>query len=120
MLAVDDLEGWISEVNKSASLIIVEGKRDHAALIHIGIKNEVVELSKKALFEVIEYVSDQASKVIILTDLDSEGKKLYSTLKSGLLERGVTIDRFFREWLFANTKLRQIEGFVSYLDRNKP
>jgi len=119
MLAVDDLDGWISAVNKSDSLIIVEGKRDHAALISIGVKNEIVELSKTALFKVIESVSDRGKKTIILTDLDSEGKKLYSTLKSGLLERGVTVDRFFREWLFANTKLRQIEGFVSYINKTE-
>ena len=42
--------------------------------------------------------------------IDKEGKKLYGTLSSGLQNHGCRIDNRFREWLFKNTKLRQIEG----------
>ena len=110
-----DISSWILALKNEKSLIIVEGKRDKAALREIGITGEILELSKKALFEVIEQASEKASKVIILTDLDSEGKKLYSVLRRGLLERGVHVDKIYREWLFKNTKLRQIEGFHTYL-----
>jgi 5S rRNA maturation endonuclease (ribonuclease M5) len=110
-----DLGGWLEALKGSGCPIIVEGKRDRASLLDIGIRAEIIELSNKALFQVVEEVAGKAKKVVILTDLDKEGKRLYSILRRGLLERGVHVDNVFREWLFKNTKLRQIEGFHKYL-----
>lgn len=108
------LEEWISKLKDSDKLIIVEGKRDRAALEELGIKNVII--LKNAIYKDIENVVNNDNKeIIILTDLDKMGKKLYAKLKRGLTERGITVDNYFREFLFKHTRLRQIEGLVSYM-----
>ncbi len=107
----------INKIKQSNQLIIVEGKKDRKALQNFGIKN-IIELNKKPLFEIIEYISDNNEKCIILTDLDRQGKELYGKLNSGLQQRGVKIDNNFRNFLFKNTKLRQIEGLETYAANN--
>ncbi|MBI2129595.1 hypothetical protein HYU07_05120 [Candidatus Woesearchaeota archaeon] len=75
----------------------------------IGVKNRIMMLGKKPIFSIIEDASAN-KKAIILTDLDKEGKKLYGKLKDGLSRHGVIVDNKFREFLFRETKIRQIEG----------
>lgn len=108
--SMDNIRGWAEEVNLSEKPIIVEGPNDEKALRELGIDNRIYQLSKRPLFQVIEAVTGNERQVIILTDLDKEGKKLYGTLSSGLQNHGVEIDNRFREWLFKNSKVRQIEG----------
>ena len=95
-------------------LIIVEGKNDKIALEKLGLKN-IITL-KKPLYQVAEEIT--VKKIVILTDLDSAGKKIYSKLRRDLSQRGVTIDNRFRNFLFRYTKLRQIEGLANYVERN--
>ena len=106
----------IDKIKQSNQLIIVEGKKDTKALQNFGIKN-IIELNKKPLFEIIENISNNNKKCIILTDLDRQGKELYGKLNSGLQQRGVKIDDSFRNFLFKNTKLRQIEGLENYIEK---
>ena len=106
----------IDKIKQSNQLIIVEGKKDRKALQNFGIKN-IIELNKKPLFEIIENISDKNEKCIILTDLDRHGRELYGKLNSGLQQRGVKIDDSFRNFLFKNTKLRQIEGLENYIEK---
>ena len=105
----------INKIKQSNQLIIVEGKKDKVTLKKFGIKN-IIELSKKPLFEIIENVSDNNKSCIILTDLDRHGKELYGKLSSGLQQNGVKVDNSLRNFLFKNTKLRQIEGLETYID----
>ena len=106
----------INKIKQSNQLIIVEGKKDRAALEKFGIKN-IIELNKKPIFEIIENISDNNEKCIILTDLDRQGKELYGKLNSGLQQRGVKINNNFRNFLFKNTKLRQIEGLATHIEK---
>lgn len=101
---------------KKDVLTIVEGKKDVAALRAFGFTN-LIELTGKPLYAVVELV-EKGTIVQLLTDLDSEGKKLFSQLRADLTQRGVRIDNELRDALFA-TQLRQIEGLVSYIERNK-
>lgn len=94
---------------------IVEGKKDVAALRAFGFTH-LIPLETRALYQVVE-LFDKASRVQILTDLDSEGKKLFAKLRADLSQRGVHIDNELREALF-RTELRQIEGLVSYLSHS--
>ena len=105
----------IEKIKNSNTLIIVEGKKDRTALQKLGIKN-IVELSKKPIFQIVEDVADSNDECIILTDLDKEGKQLYSKLNSNLQKNGVKVDNKFRNFLFKHTKLRQIEGIATYLN----
>jgi len=107
----------INKIRQSGILVIVEGKKDKAALEKFSIKN-IMQLSKKPIFEIIEHISNNNKECIILTDLDKKGKELYGKLNSGLQQRGVKIDDSFRNFLFKNTKLRQIEGLETYAANN--
>jgi len=108
---------WIEPLQSASKLIVVEGKKDRAALENLGINN-IYTLNKKPLYACVEEILLLSKDVILLTDLDSEGKKLYSKLKKDLTERGIRIDNYFREFLFKNTKFRQIEGLASSVNKS--
>lgn len=118
MTEAEELHDWLERLGDSEKLIVVEGAKDESALESLGI-SRIFVLGKRPIFKTVEEIVSIAEDVIILTDLDKEGKKLYGKLSTSLQERGVVVDNFFREWLFRNTKLRQIEGIVGYLSRLK-
>ena len=102
---METLEDWIRELQQTQKLIIVEGKKDLKALASFGI-TKVIQISGP-FYKFIESIEEK--DVIILTDLDSEGKKLYSKLKHNLQKRGTRIDNKFREFLFT-TQVTTIES----------
>ncbi|MFA4887759.1 MAG: toprim domain-containing protein [Candidatus Nanoarchaeia archaeon] len=87
-------------------LVLVEGIKDKRALENLGFK-KVITLKNRPLFEVVESINEK--EIILLTDLDAEGKKLYSILSKGLQRRGIKIDNKLRLGLF-KTGLRQVEA----------
>ena len=93
-------------------VVIVEGKKDKIALEKLGVRN-IITLNKP-LYLVVEDVASRYKKAVILTDLDKEGMALYGRLSSDLQSHGVSVDNSFRNSLFRNTKLRQIEGIANY------
>ena len=105
----EEFQELIDKAITSNTMIIVEGKKDKTALEKLGISN-IIELNKKPLYQVVEEISADNDECIILTDLDKKGKELYGKLNSDLQERGVKVNNKLREFLFKNTKLRQIEG----------
>ena len=101
----------IQKMLDSDAAIIVEGKKDKAALEKLGIPgSRITALNQRPIFVVAEAVARDYREVAILTDLDSEGKKLYGSLNTLLQRLGVRVDNSFRNFLFKSTKLRQIEG----------
>jgi 5S rRNA maturation endonuclease (ribonuclease M5) len=110
----ENLLGWIEILKKSDSIIIVEGKKDLAALERLGIIN-AKEL-KGPIFEFCENISKDHKEAILLTDLDSEGKRLYSIIKENLERNKVKVDNSFRNFLFRETVLKHIEGLDSYIE----
>lgn len=91
-------------------LIIAEGKKDKKALEGLGFKK--VKILDKALYKIVEEVGEEVGKegMLILTDLDKEGKKLYGRLNSALRGRGVKVENELRNFLLKNSKVRQVEG----------
>ncbi len=114
---ITQLTGFLEEIAESNILVIVEGNKDKNALAKFGITN-VITL-KQALYKVIEFVSEHYKKCIVLTDLDKEGKQLYSRLSKKLRQRRVKVDDSFRNFLFKETQLRQIEGIWRYVQRRE-
>ncbi len=107
-----EVEEFIERLRQTEKLVVVEGAKDKKALERLGVK-KVFCLDKKPLYMVVDDVSAISSEVVILTDLDEEGRRLYGKLKSQLQFLGVEIDNYFREFLFKNTKIRQVEGLAS-------
>jgi 5S rRNA maturation endonuclease (ribonuclease M5) len=108
----EELKKFVEKATEQ--IVIVEGIEDKKALVSLGITN-IITL-RKPIFYVVEAVVKSSKECVILTDLDSEGKKLFHRLYHELGQFGVKIDNRFREFLF-RTKLRQIEGIVKYRER---
>ncbi|MBI5392490.1 toprim domain-containing protein [Candidatus Woesearchaeota archaeon] len=100
---------WVSSIIESNKIIIVEGKKDKKALVELGIDDNIIYL-QDALYKVVDKIISLNKEVIILTDFDTEGKKLYSALKKGFEKEGVIVDKTFREALRRYTKVSHIEG----------
>lgn len=115
--AYEELIEQLNKLKQENLLIIVEGYKDKKTLESLGFQR-IIPLARRALFKVVEQIIEKEKSVVILTDLDKTGKKLYSKLKRDLGERGVQINDRFRNFLFKKTKLRQIEGLKNYIERN--
>lgn len=105
---------WLEKLRASEKPIIVEGAKDRDALVSLGIPHHRIYPLNKAIFAFAEELAQHHKDAIILTDLDTEGKKLYANLKRNLARNGVLVDNFFREFLFRNSRLSHIEGIDTY------
>ena len=112
---MDTLKDWIGTLQSSDTLILVEGDKDQRALEHFGISN--ILTLKKPLYAVVEDIASQTRECILLTDLDKKGKELFGRITKDLRKHGVFVGTTFREFLFKQTQLRQIEGLTSYFHK---
>ncbi len=98
--------------NNREVLTIVEGKNDKRALERYGFRK--VRTLNKALYKVVEEIDER--EVLILTDLDSHGRKLYHYFFHECARRGIRVNNRLRQLLHFS-ELRQIEGLPRYLER---
>ncbi len=115
------IDTWAARLEESGKLIIVEGANDETAMRDLEI-TKTYALNKKPLYKVVEEVSSQNKEVVILTDFDTEGKKLFSKLNTDLQNHKIKVDTYFREFLHVNTSIRRIEhlsGYLKNIDKKK-
>jgi len=116
-------ESEIAEIKKFINLlnsqkdgvVVVEGKRDSAALIKLGYSGKILEFHK---FNGMIKFADSAAKyrkLILLLDGDRKGRYLTKKIIE-LLERRTKIDLLFKKKLVSITKgkIRFIEQLVCY------
>lgn len=108
------LEQAVAKARETGTLVLVEGKKDKAALEQLGFSN-VMHLQRRALYQVVEDVAEGTDECILLMDLDKKGKELFGKLSRDLQRFGVRIDTTLRDFLYRYTPVRQIEGLPSYL-----
>jgi len=97
------------------SVVVVEGKRDSAALIKLGYSGKILEFHK---FNGMIKFADSAAKyrkIILLLDGDRKGRYLTKKIIE-LLEHRTKIDLLFKKKLVSITKgkIRFIEQLVCY------
>jgi len=101
-------------------VIIVEGKKDVAALEALGFERVyAIHQTSVSLREMVEKISEVVGKkdrVCILTDLDKKGKQLYLLLKKEFSERGVKLDSSLRGILI-KAQVSHIEGLDSFMSK---
>ena len=114
---IEMLEQWAAALEERASLIVVEGKKDKAALASLGVVH-VVTLGKEPLYSIAEKIASTEKEVVILTDFDAQGRILYHILKELFERLGVRVDPFFRLWLRRHTNLSHIEGIATYFEHH--
>ena len=116
-------ENEIAEIKKFIDLlnsekdgvVIVEGKRDSAALVKLGYSGKILEFHR---FNGMVKFADSAAKyhkIILLLDGDRKGKYLTKKIIE-LLEHRTKIDLLFKKKLVSITKgkIRFIEQLVCY------
>lgn len=111
------LQSFINLINsKKESMVVVEGKRDLAALRKLGFSGNICEFhSFKGLAKFADSV-DSYRTLIVLLDGDRKGKYLTSKIISQL-EHRMKIDLSFKKKLVSITKgkIRHIEDLSRYV-----
>jgi|SRR3989344_8268251 len=112
------IDTWVDQLaHDNSSLIIVEGKNDKKALNRLGIEN--VYPIDKPIYALVESIIEKKKEVIILTDFDKTGRKLYFRIKHDLQKQGVKINDKYRKFL-SRCKITHVEGlFTYYLNNSK-
>lgn len=103
-------------------VIIVEGKKDVAALKALGFEkvypiHEAGVPIRERVYHLSQIINKK-EKVCILTDFDKKGKKLYLLLKSLFQEQGVRLDSTLRG-LLLQAGISHIEGLHAFFEKVK-
>lgn len=113
---IAEVKKFINLLNSQKdSVVVVEGKRDSAALVKLGYSGKILEFHK---FNGMIKFADSAAKyrkLILLLDGDRKGRYLTKKIIE-LLERRTKIDLLFKKKLVSITKgkIRFIEQLVCY------
>ena len=109
---IADVKNFVSQLNSiTKSVVVVEGKRDSAALRKLGFSGKILEFHK---FGGINNFADSVAKykkIILLFDRDKKGR--YLTGKTiQLLQRRTKVDLSYKK------KLRQItKGKIMFIEQ---
>lgn len=102
-------------------VILIEGKKDRAALGSLGINGDIVQVQDaRGIFGVAEDLAHDGKEAVILTDWDRKGGQLAELLRNALKANGVKYDDNIRARLsmLAKKEIKDIESlpsFVSFL-----
>jgi len=113
---IAEIKKFINLLNSQKdSVVVVEGKRDSAALVKLGYSGKILEFHK---FNGMIKFADSAAKyrkLILLLDGDRKGRYLTKKIIE-LLERRTKIDLLFKKKLVSITKgkIRFIEQLICY------
>ena len=108
------------EEGSRGAVLIVEGKKDARALGLLGIKGDIITLSKGlSIVAFAEQISHKHAKAIVLTDWDRKGGQLARMLRDALNANGVQVDEGIRTQLAVLSKkeAKDIEGLPKFLER---
>lgn len=118
---ISDINRFIGQINSESneqSLIIVEGKRDHEALLYLGCLGNIKTLHNfKNPIDLVDNFRRKYKKLILLLDLDKAGEEMTQKLSNILNQR--YIDKKYRTNLKKITqgKVKTIEELRSFYNR---
>ncbi len=89
------------ERDTQEGVVLVEGRRDEAALEGLGVEAEFVRLcgNGRRLVESVEHVSRRYETAVLMTDWDRQGDELVDEVKPMLESYGVTAKTVHRQRL---------------------
>lgn len=78
--------------------VIVEGPRDVAALRRLGYGGKIDVCSRVSVSDsdLVEFIAEEASSAVILTDFDEEGRKMNRSFKGLMERRGIKVESGLR------------------------
>ena len=97
--------------NARGSTVLVEGPNDKRSLEKLGFSK--VTFLNKPLFHMVERLQE-SEEILILTDLDEHGRKLYKYFYQEFTRRGVRVNNRLR-LLLSQTPVRHIEGLATFI-----
>lgn len=114
------IEQVISEIQDLAiegAVIIVEGEKDRDALGELGISGQILLASYPPLLNFAEDISRKTDLAIILTDWDSQGKKLAKKLSRYLQASGMKPNNLIRNKIkkLVQKEIKDVEGLSGYV-----
>ena len=104
------LEDLVQEMNLNVDATIVEGPHDKKTLRMLGYEKPIVWCSKTPHNNLPDLIAKRFSSVVILTDFDKEGLYLNKKLTTLLENRGVKVNKFYRNKI--QRMLRRINIFT--------
>jgi 5S rRNA maturation endonuclease (ribonuclease M5) len=104
----------IEKLREFEGVIIVEGPRDEVALRNLGVRAEIIRLSRLPLAE-IALIASRYHEVMILTDFDRKGEELAKKLLSYLSGYPCRVDTETRKRLRQIVK-KDIKGIEDLYD----
>jgi len=106
--------------NLNEALVLVEGKRDAAALEEIGVKTEVIEAAGRKPERVVFLALKQLrprQKLVLLLDYDAEGERKNREFTELLCAEGVVPDVRQRQNFRRLLGARRVEESVAALNK---
>ncbi len=109
----------IKEKNRKVP-VIVEGKKDVKALRRLGFKGRIIKIkTSRTVFRIIESLRETNDEVIILTDWDRAGSRLFYRIKRACKANTLSFNPGLRERLIKYTKtdIKDVESLPVFLSR---
>ena len=108
----EEVKELLEKIKAEESLIIVEGKKDEAALKSLSINGEFFLLSSQriSLYESAEKIASKHKRVLLFLDLDREGRKLAKIIRDYLNQFGVKVDTGLAKNFLRLGKTQFVEG----------
>lgn len=102
--------------------IIVEGKKDVKALRTLGFRGKIIKVkTSRTVFRVVESLREKHDEVIILTDWDRAGSRLFHRVKRACKANTLSFNPGLRKQLIKYTKtdIKDVESLPVFLSRLK-
>lgn len=105
----------VGELDSQDAVVVVEGKRDAAALRSLGFTGSVMQFHRYGGFVKVADAAAAHRRVVVLLDYDREGRYMTYRLVR-LLQRRTAVDLSYRRRLARITggRLRFVEQLMSY------
>ena len=112
----------LKDASRNGALVVVEGKRDLNALRAIGFTGSILMFCHNSNLSMLTEEAEKYRKIILLFDLDKEGRSLTKKAAKLLEGKNNVIDLYFRRKLLKVTrgKVRHIEDLRRYIDYLQP
>lgn len=120
MTLQEDLEKVLDILNRlkeEEGAIIVEGQKDIESLVNLGIKNRIINVSQRNIFDVIDDIKEK--EVIVLTDFDKNGSSLFKKYVKELNSSGKKVITLYYKELkkYLKKYIVEIEQIYPFLQK---
>jgi 5S rRNA maturation endonuclease (ribonuclease M5) len=117
--ALEELISSLMEASSEGAAIIVEGRRDEAALRALGIHGPVIMASRRPALCLAEDAARCYTAIILLTDWDEKGEEMALNIARHLQGAGLRPDLEIRFRLkkLVRKEIKDVESLSFYMER---